>query len=497
MQQLLNKINNVLVLLSAEIPHTSNDEKELAKLEKSLKGWRNMEAEFCGIKFYDAAALRQSKAKIEECKTKIKAQKKKIQDSKKQPSGAGFKRAADESSAEAVLPEITIFFDEFQKATVRLAIGPAVFLDTGEREGWPNTLYGGRREFCYYYGENLLDTGMRVLLNVMGNKVAEYVMAAGVCIILRTIIDYRKFGTPSVYEYASKPPAGKPDFRTETVFLRTINAFLHRLDSEEEKNDMKVKNDRLIAQAIAKNPDKEEAIRGDMEWKDAFLPDIRQNLFTWLGRYFRMLPGADGTLRELKASYYDGFDVANNDVNMPTAKTYRLFMQMAIMVGDKFVSEDIFLLGIALVLRNILLCVQHVENPANMAKMRDAALGGAIDMYMVHVASLQPMVEPYLQMLNACLHGMSNTDVGFFSMSRDRFRRRYGIMRWEMLNLLFVLIIHPASMPDEFCGFRDTPGIAKLGAQMHSLGLDNDPSSYVSVRELIERMALGPSALYE
>jgi hypothetical protein len=66
-----------------------------------------------------------------------------------------------------------------------------------------------------------------------------------------------------------------------------------------------------------------------------------------------------------------------------------------------------------------------------------------------------------------------------------------------MLNLLFVLIIHPASMPDEFCGFRDTPGIAKLGAQMHGLSLDNDPSSYVSVRELIERMALGPSALYE
>jgi hypothetical protein len=207
-------------------------------------------------------------------------------------------------------------------------------------------------------------------------------------------------------------------------------------------------------------------------------------------------------------NYYQGIGAKDSP---PVDRTFEMFNVINDAVGNGNVGEDIFFIGIAAIMRNMMSCFVNVGVPpitrrfGNVRGLRNNGLEKASIKYfkLVRANVLNELhFEEYKGLVNAIMHSSQADEAGFFSCYVDRqmgaggrydegrFRQRYGIIRWEMLNLLFTYMIEPVRQ----AGARPFG----LTAIMEGLGIDDDDDdNAVSVQELIERMALGPSALWE
>ena len=392
----------------------------------------------------------------------------------------GRVRKGEEPKKAAVADPLTALYNEIYDACVAVPVDAvAIHPANNNTHEWQNNLYLATLT-AHAYEQQLSLAQMRVLLKELGPKIAERVVVYGISALCRCAIYNNTNGKLIAYAFAKRGVA-YDDGRDDAMFV-TFNAFLHTLDSVEEKAEMY-----------------RVGFRGDVA-----IEDIRHLLVDTLLKFINVPATRSEALRVAFRNYY--FRIGG--AVYPTAdESVVLLNAIATAVGDIQIAEDVFFTGVAVLLRNVISCMQNMRNPNtdNERRMRNAGLDKAMDMYLVHVAKGAKPLKEYVaglnndkDLVNAVMHATDYKDQGFFSCFKDqrmlgpgvfdegRYRKRYGILRWGILRRLFLFVVEPMGV---------AAGGAWLNATMEGLGGSAD--NYVSVRELIERMALGPSALYE
>jgi hypothetical protein len=327
----------------------------------------------------------------------------------------------------------------------------------------------------YRYNTQLTLEQISVFLYGLGPKISEYVLVSGICVLCRSCV--KNFGALEEIVYAYVVHATPGYTREDKIIQKTINAFLHHLDGEEEQ-----------------------AAMGHQENLDIW--QVRPHVQHFVEKVL-YLPNNQGN--QLQVAFRNYYHQVPKDKSPSTEQTRLLLEAIAVAVRSRQVAEDIFLVGIAAVLRNIVSCLINWgwhNNVNNAERLIGAGLHKAVEEYRKHVKGIQEYLGGYKEMLNAIMHATEYDQRGFFSCYLDRqvnpatgkldegrFRSRYGILRWEVLHLFFTFLVFPQRMAND-------PSFG-LAASMEGLGIDDDDDNAVSVQELIERMALGPSALWE
>ena len=392
----------------------------------------------------------------------------------------GRVRKDEEPKKAAVADPLTALYNEIYDACVAVPVDAvAIHPANNNTHEWQNNLYLATLT-AHAYAQQLSLAQMRVLLKELGPKIAERVVVYGISALCRCAIYNNTNGKLIAYAFAKRGVA-YDDGRDDAMFV-TFNAFLHTLDSVEEKAEMHQAGFR----------------------DDVAIEEIRPLLVDTLLKFINVSATRSAALRVAFRNYY--FHIGG--AVYPTAdESVVLLNAIATAVGDIQIAEDVFFTGVAVLLRNVISCMQNIRDPNtyNERRMRNAGLDKAMDMYLVHVAQGANPLKEYVMglkndkdLVNAVMHATDYKDQGFFSCFKDqrmlgpgvfdegRYRKRYGILRWGILRRLFLFVVEPMGV---------AAGGAWLNAAMEGLGGSAD--NYVSVRELIERMALGPSALYE